>query len=164
SERRRVEEALRRWEAIFAHAGWGVALARPDDYRLEAVNPAFAAMHGWTVEELVGKSLAETLAPESRPMLAELARATDELGHNIYEADHIRKDGTRFPVLTDVVACKDQDGRVLYRAANFQDITERKQAEQERQQANERLTALLGETEEKSRQSALIKQMSTLLQ
>lgn len=163
-ERRRVEEALRRWEAIFAHAGWGVALARPDDYRLEAVNPAFAAMHGWAVEELVGQSLAETLAPEWRPRLAELARTTDELGHNIYEADHIRKDGSRFPVLTDVVACKDPDGRVLYRAANFQDITERKRVEQERQQANERLTALLGETEEKSRQSALIKQMSTLLQ
>ena len=163
-ERRRVEEALRRWEAIFAHAGWGVALARPDDYRLEAVNPAFAAMHGWTVEELVGMSLEETLAPEWRPKLPQFARATDELGHHIYEADHIRKDGTCFPVLTDVVACKDADGRVLYRAANFQDITERKRVERERQEANERLTALLVETEEKSRQSALIKQMSTLLQ
>ena len=49
-ERRRIEEALRRWEATFAHAGWGVALTNPEG-RLEAVNPAFAAMHGWTVEE-----------------------------------------------------------------------------------------------------------------
>jgi len=164
SERRSIEAALRRWEAIFAHAGWGVALANPDNYRLDAVNPAFAEMHGWTVEELTGKSLAETLAPEWRPMLEELARVTDELGHNVYESEHIRKDGTRFPVLTDAVACKDPDGRVLYRAANFQDITERKRVEAERQQATERLTLLLRETEEKSRQSALIKQMSTLLQ
>jgi diguanylate cyclase (GGDEF)-like protein/PAS domain S-box-containing protein len=164
AERRSIEEALRRWEAIFAHAGWGVALANPEDYRLEAVNPAFAAMHGWTVEELTGKSLAETLAPEWRTKLPELALVTDELGHNIYEAEHVRKDGTHFPVLTDVVACKDSAGRVRYRAANFQDITERKRAEQERQQANERLTRLLRETEGKSRQSALIKQMSTLLQ
>src|SRR5208282_1381276 len=44
------------------------------------------------------------------------------------------------------------------------EISERRRVEQERQQANERLTALLGETEEKSRQSAHIKQMSTLLQ
>ena len=164
AERRSIEEALRRWEAIFAHAGWGVALANPDNYRLEAVNPAFAAMHGWTVEELTGKSLAETLAPEWRVKLGELAQLTDEQGHNVYEAEHVRKDGTRFPVLTDVVACKDLSGRVLYRAANFQDITDRKRAERERQQANERLTRLLGETEEKSRQIALIKQMSTLLQ
>jgi diguanylate cyclase (GGDEF)-like protein/PAS domain S-box-containing protein len=163
-ERRSIEAALRRWEAIFAHAGWGVALANPEDYRLDAVNPAFAAMHGWTVEELTGKSLAETLAPEWRKRLPEMARVTDELGHLVYEADHVRKDGTRFPVLTDVVACKDAAGRVLYRAANFQDITERKRVERERQQATERLTRLLSETEEKSRQSALIKQMSTLLQ
>ncbi len=163
-ERRTIEAALRRWEAIFAHAGWGVALANPENYRLDAVNPAFAAMHGWTVEELTGKSLAEILAPEWRLRLAEMARVTDELGHLVYEADHVRKDGTRFPVLADVVACKDSAGRVLYRAANFQDITERKGAERERQQANEQLTRLLRETEERSRQSALIKQMSTLLQ
>ena len=163
-ERRSIEEALRRWEAIFAHAGWGVALANPENYRLRAVNPAFAAMHGWTVEELTGKSLEDTLAPEWRPRLAEMARVTDEAGHNIYEADHVRKDGTRFPVLTDVVACKDAAGRVLYRAANFQDITERKRVESERQQATERLTLLLRETEEKSRHNEMIKQMSTLLQ
>ena len=163
-ERRAIEAALRRWEAIFAHAGWGVALANPDDYKLEAVNPAFAAMHGWTVEDLTGKSLAETLAPECRSKLAEMARTTDEMGHNIYEAEHIRKDGTRFPVLTDVVACKDSTGRVIYRAANFQDITERKRVEGERQQANERLTLLLRETEDKNRQIEMIKQMSTLLQ
>ncbi|HUK52586.1 MAG TPA: GGDEF domain-containing protein [Candidatus Binatia bacterium] len=44
------------------------------------------------------------------------------------------------------------------------EIEERRRAERERQEANERLTVLLTETEEKSRQSALIKQMSTLLQ
>jgi len=164
SERRRIEEALRRWELIFAHAGWGVALTNPQDHRLEAANPAFAAMHGWTMEELAGKSLADAVAPEWRPKLEELAGVTDELGHNIYEAEHVRKDGARFPVLADVVAFKDADGRVLYRAANFQDITERKRVERESQQANEKLTVLLRETEEKSYQSSLIKQMSTLLQ
>src|SRR5271168_131575 len=163
AERRRIEEALRRWEATFAHAGWGVALTDPEG-RLEAVNPAFAAMHGCTVEELAGKSLSDAVAPAWRPRLAELERSTDETGHNIYEAEHIRKDGTCFPVLTDLVAFKDAEGRVIYRAANFQDITERKGVEAERQKANERLTGLLRETEEKSQQSALIKQMSTLLQ
>lgn len=44
------------------------------------------------------------------------------------------------------------------------EVEERRRAESERQEANERLTLLLADTEEKSRQSALIKQMSTLLQ
>ncbi len=164
AERRTIEGALRRWEAIFAHAGWGVALANPENYRLDAVNPAFAAMHGWSADELTGKSLEEVLAPEWRARLPEMAHIADELGHHIYEAEHIRKNGSRFLVLTDLVACKDAMGRVLYRAANFQDITDRKRAETERQQATERLTHLLRETEEKSRQIEMIKQMSTLLQ
>ena len=45
-----------------------------------------------------------------------------------------------------------------------EEIEERRRAEREREEANARLTRLLAETEEKSRQSALIKQMSTLLQ
>jgi diguanylate cyclase (GGDEF)-like protein/PAS domain S-box-containing protein len=163
-ERRRTEEELRRWEWVFAHAGWGVAIANPQTYVLEAVNPAFASMHGCTVEELLGKPLADMFAPEWREKLPELARLTDEKGHHVYESMHIRKDGACFPVLTDVTAFKDRDGKVLYRSANFQDITDRKRAQTELQKTNERLTELLHDTEQRSREATLIKQMSTLLQ
>src|SRR5208282_5641293 len=95
---------------------------------------------------------------------SQLARITDEKGHHAYESIHIRKDGSCFPVLTDVTAYKDRDGNVLYRAANFQDITDRKRAQTELQKSNDRLTELLHDTEQRSREAALIKQMSTLLQ
>ncbi|HKO05590.1 MAG TPA: diguanylate cyclase [Candidatus Acidoferrales bacterium] len=163
-ERRRAEEESRKWEWVFAHAGWGVAIANPRTYVLEAVNPAFASMHGYTMEELLGKSLGDMFAPEWREKVSQLARITDEKGHHAYESIHIRKDGSCFPVLTDVTAYKDRDGNVLYRAANFQDITDRKRAQTELQKSNDRLTELLHDTEQRSREAALIKQMSTLLQ
>jgi diguanylate cyclase (GGDEF)-like protein/PAS domain S-box-containing protein len=163
-ERRRAEEALKRWEVIFASAGWGVVVVNPETDILEAVNPAFASMHGYTVEELVGKSAAGTIAPEWREKIADITRITDERGHQIYESVHVRKNGTRFPVLTDVTAFKDREGRTLYRAANIQDITDRKRAQTELQKTNERLTELLHDTEERAREAALIKQMSNLLQ
>jgi PAS domain S-box-containing protein len=127
TERKEASEGLRRWEQIFQHAGWGVAMADPASV-LRAVNPAFARMHGYAVEELLGKPLADTFAPEEQPLLAEHIRAVNEKGHHVYESTHIRKDGTRFPVLSDVTIFKDERGEVLYRAANVQDITERKRA------------------------------------
>jgi PAS domain S-box-containing protein len=127
TERKEAGEGLRRWEQIFRHAGWGVAMVDPASV-LRAVNPAFARMHGYAVEELLGKPLAETFAPEDQPLLAEHIRAVNEKGHHVYESIHIRKDGTRFPVLADVTVFKDERGEVLYRAANVQDITERKRA------------------------------------
>jgi PAS domain S-box-containing protein len=130
SERKRVEEELRRWEQIFQHAGWGVAMAEPEGNTLQLVNPAFARMHGHTVEEMLGKHITETFASEAQDQLAEHVRVVHEKGHHIYESIHVRKDGTRFPVLSDVTAFKDEHGKVLYRAANVQDITERKRAEQ----------------------------------
>jgi PAS domain S-box-containing protein len=125
-----AEEALRRWELLFQHASWGIAIAEPDTHALLAINPAFAAMHGYTVDELVGRSIVETFAPESRAELPEHVRIVHGQGYHTYESVHIRKDGTRFPVLTNVIAHRDADGHVLYRAANLQDITAQKQAEE----------------------------------
>ncbi|MDQ1524931.1 MAG: hypothetical protein QOE47_2855 [Pyrinomonadaceae bacterium] len=130
TQRKRAEEELRRWEQIFQHAGWGVALGDPVTGTLEAINPAFARMHGYTVEEMRGTLLADTFAPEERSRLAEHIRAVHEKGHHVYESIHVRRDGTRFPVLSDVTAFRDERGEVLYRAANIQDITERKRAEE----------------------------------
>ncbi|MCA1566758.1 MAG: response regulator [Acidobacteria bacterium] len=119
---------MRRWEQIFRHAGWGVAMADPVAGTLRAVNPAYARMHGYAVEEMIGKPLADTFAPEERPLLAGHIRAVNEKGHHVYESTHIRKDGTRFPAVADVTVFKDERGEVIYSAANVQDITERKRA------------------------------------
>lgn len=125
TDRKRAEEALARWNHIFNHAGWAVAVLRPDDGVLDEVNPGFARMHGYPVEELIGRPLIDLISPESR---GDLPRRTSE-GEAVYESTHIRKDGSTFRALTHASAFRDQDGRVLYRAAVFQDITDLKRAE-----------------------------------
>lgn len=121
---------LQRWEQIFRHAGWGVAVVEPGTDRLLAVNQAFASMHGYTVEELVGRPLLATLAPDAvdtfPPDSTPLA-----VDHREYESVHVRKDGSRFTCLTEISTFRDETGQVVYRAANFQDITERKRYEAE---------------------------------
>jgi PAS domain S-box-containing protein len=128
-EQKRAQESLRKWELIFQFAGWGVAIVDPTNHDLLAVNPAFARMHGYAVGELLGWSLQELFAPGSGEDLPARAHQVHEQGHLVYQSVHRRKDGTSFPVLTDVATFTDASGKVLYRAANFQDITERKELE-----------------------------------
>ena len=117
------------WWGIFECSGWGFAIGAPDGTFI-TMNPAYAEMHGYSVEELVGKPVATVVAPEWREKLPELFQASHDNGHLSLELVHERKDGTPFPIQADVVVAKDADGRVLYRAVWVQDISERKRAEE----------------------------------
>lgn len=136
TEQKQAEKALQKWAHIFEFAEWGIAIDRDDGKTLEMINPAFATMHGYTVEEMIGMPILDLFAPEYREALAEYIRIVDEQGYISVESKHRRKDGTIFPVLIDVTAVKDGDGNLLYRAVNVRDITVRKQAEEQIQQLN----------------------------
>jgi PAS domain S-box-containing protein len=97
---------------------------------MHAVNPAYARMHGYTVEELTGRPLEFTLTPEARANLNRNLKIADEKGHYVYDSVHVRKDGTTFPVLSDFTVVKDDGGNVLLRWGNAQDATERKRLEE----------------------------------
>ncbi len=45
--RNRLETALQKWIRVFDRAGWGAAVVDGEDQRIEAVNPAFARLHGY---------------------------------------------------------------------------------------------------------------------
>ena len=68
--RRRAEEQARRWAEVFEHVQWGVVLGDAATGKLVTMNPAYARMHGYEVEELAGRPIADVLAPEERDALA----------------------------------------------------------------------------------------------
>ncbi len=138
-----VEEANRRWANVFAHAEWGIAVSSSDSRRLEQVNPAFARMHGYSVEELKGSPIADIFAPECRADLVDHISAAHSKGHHSWEARHLRKDGSSFPVLIGVTAVRGDQGQVLYRVANVLDISDRLAAEQALRDSEERFRALV---------------------
>jgi two-component system cell cycle sensor histidine kinase/response regulator CckA len=133
SQRVEVGRELQRWARIFEHAGWGVAIISADGGTIESVNPAFASMHGWTVEELRGKPMAELSA--GRQEFPRMNPLFDARGHQIWETERIRRNGVVFPALIDATAVKDANGQVTYYAVNLQDLTERRRAEEQVRQA-----------------------------
>jgi PAS domain S-box-containing protein len=138
TERKKAEEELQKFSDIFHHARIGITTGIVDSNTLGTMNPAFAEMHGFTIEELSGRPIADVYAPEVRSSLPEIIPIIDERGYYAFETLHIRKDGSIFPVYVEVYAIKDKNERVLYRVANVQDITERKLAEDALQKSEER--------------------------
>lgn len=130
---RESEAGLRRWEEVFTRLGVGVAVASAEDNILRDVNPAFARMHGYTPEELKGRPLEDTFAPEARGALPRHAAVAHSKPSHEYESLHLRKDGSRFPAFSHVTAFRDASGRVVQRVATVLDITQRRTVELDRQ-------------------------------
>jgi two-component system, cell cycle sensor histidine kinase and response regulator CckA len=137
SRRARLETALQKWIRVFDRAGWGAAIVDGQDQRIESVNPAFAALHGYpNRDSLGGRLFTEVLAadrvdePGSWPTDAELPA---------YESLHRRADGVLFPVLTNVTPLTTDSGTTSY-VVTVQDLTELKRAE-ERLRRAQRLEA-----------------------
>ncbi len=131
TERRQLEENLLKWEQAFKNARWGIVTSSPDGRSLAMMNPAFAQMHGYSINELTGEPVIDIFAPDCRAEVAEQIRIADEKNSHSFESLHIHKDGSVFPVEVNISIVRNSAGDFLYRAVNVQDITRRKQAEAE---------------------------------
>ncbi|HEX8391151.1 MAG TPA: EAL domain-containing protein [Longimicrobium sp.] len=92
-------------------------------------NPADARMHGYTTEELVGRS-SRIFAPaeHARPLRPE---RLNEVGSWSRETINVRKDGSTFPVLLRSDVVHDALGRPVALVTCCEDLTHRKQLEHE---------------------------------
>ncbi len=131
SERKEAEKSIRQWGEIFNNAKTGIVIIHSNSGRLDLMNTAFAKMHGYTVEELKEQPINSIIAPGIQSNSLATTNIADETGHYITEQMHIKKNGLPFPVLLDVTAVKNAQGKMIYRIINVQDITERKKAEEE---------------------------------
>jgi PAS domain S-box-containing protein len=108
-----------------ARARRGLSLCDPVGNTFRSVDSAFAEIHGYAVDELIGKPVEDVIAPERRGRLDEIKQSALVEGHLSFETVHLRKDGSRFPALVSIVVASDGDGAVLVGAAAVEDLSER---------------------------------------
>ncbi len=139
-ERKAVEESLTSLRKAVESSTFGITITDLSGIIIYT-NPAEAAMHGYTVKELVG-SQGPMLAPEGlrREMTFEQINAMEGMTR---ETVNLKKDGTTFPIsrTTDVV--RELNGRALFVVSISEDITEKKRAEAKIRQSEERYRDLV---------------------
>ena len=138
-----AQERARKASYIIENAGFGIAVANPDTNTFEYVNPAYAGQHGYQPHEVVGMRIRDMYIPELRNHVKEITKKIDEDGHAIFESIHVRKDGSRFPVLVNAVAVRDGKGKTLYRVIFTEDISQLKKTMEALQENQERLATVL---------------------
>ena len=95
-----LAEVLDKWIRVFYAAWWGAAVVDGEDQRIEAVNPAFARLHGvQDSTQLVGRPFADLLPAER---IGELGQWRFSQAATAYESEHLRADASLVPVLVNV--------------------------------------------------------------
>jgi PAS domain S-box-containing protein len=143
SERKRAEDELRLSEARFAsafeNAPIGVALVSLDGHWIK-VNRALCDLLGYTRDELQAMTFMDVTHPDDLQANLEYARQilAGEIRFYQMEKRYFHKSGRLVWVGLSVSLVRDSQGQPLYRISQIQDITERKRADEELKQAEER--------------------------
>jgi PAS domain S-box-containing protein len=104
--------------------------------KIVMANGRAARVFGWpSPEALIGRDTYEIIAPEDWKRLDANREVLLKEGsyHNV-EYVGMRKDGSRFPFESDAAIIRGSDGKLRYSIGMARDISERKQAEEHRQQ------------------------------
>ncbi len=137
AERKEAEAALREKEewfrTVFENASDGLFFLTPGG-EIVSVNKSFAAMHGYSVAEILKMNLKDLDASESNRLFSERMRRI-LAGENLtFEVEHHHKNGQLFPL--EVTANLVTVGGKKYILAAHRDITGRRRAETELRRAN----------------------------
>ncbi len=146
-EQKEAREKSQRWERLFEKAQFGLAHADAVNNTYIKVNTTFAHERGYSPEALEGQPVVKIFAPEERDRVTRIFQDLNDRQHIVFESEHLRKDGSRFPVLMEITLIRDGHGRPVSRVCYALDITERKQADVNLH----KIQALLNETQRLAR-------------
>ncbi|MGB2841296.1 MAG: PAS domain-containing protein [Halobacteriota archaeon] len=129
TERKRVEKEIRKLSSAVEQSIDGIAVG-DIELNLTYVNDAFARMHGYSSEEMIGMKVGDLHTEEQIDEYGRYINQIKTEGSWMGEIGHVRKDGTPFPTYMYFTLLKGDDGEPTGILAVARDITERKKTEE----------------------------------
>lgn len=132
-----------RFQASLLDSVGEAAIATDVDGRILYWNRCAERLYGWTAEEVVGRPVVDFIAASNRRPRADASIARLREG-KAYSGEYPvrRRDGTEFTAYVISSPVHDENGRLVGHVGLSVDVTERKQAEQDRAQLDQTLALL----------------------
>ncbi len=130
TERKKAEEKIRTLTSAVEQSIDGVSIADLEP-KLLYVNKAYARMHGFAPEEMIGMPVENLHNKEKMDAFKADINQLKSQGFGEVEREHIKKDGTPFSIYISTTVLRDNDGQLIGILAVSRDITESKQREKE---------------------------------
>jgi PAS domain S-box-containing protein len=151
TERRRAEDASFHLTAIVQSSDDAI-VSKDLNGTIRSWNPAAERLFGFTQEEAVGRSITIMIPPER---LHEERHVLDRIRNGLtvdhFETVRMRKDGSRIDISLTVSPVRTAAGKIIGASKIARDISDRRQAEKERQELWAREQAARVEAEAASR-------------
>ncbi|MBN1954699.1 MAG: GAF domain-containing protein [Anaerolineae bacterium] len=126
--RKQRQERIHLLSTVIEQSTEGVAVMNLEG-ELLFINDAFAALHGYTAQELVGKHISVFHTPAQMPAVEAANRQIQETGQFNGEIWHVRRDGTEFPTWMQNTLLHDEAGKPIGMIGALRDITAIKDAQ-----------------------------------
>ncbi|MCK9373269.1 MAG: PAS domain S-box protein [Sulfuricurvum sp.] len=139
TERIAAQEVLKLFRTLLDHSSDAIEVLDPLTLRFVDVNETACRALGYTREELLSMSVRAIDPAITESQLQQLDHEVKTEGAVLFETRHRRKDGSEFPVEISMSLVQNAHE---YRVAIVRDITERKNAEQSLNRANQALKTL----------------------
>jgi PAS domain S-box-containing protein len=139
-QQRRAHEVQARLAAIVESSDDAI-IGKTLDGIVTSWNAGAERIFGYTSEEIIGQPIACLLPPDRRddlPTILDTVRRGGRVDH--FETERIRKDGRRIHVSVTVSPIRDPDGHIIGASKVARDVTERRHAEE----AKDQFLAMLG--------------------
>lgn len=128
--RKKSDEQIRLLSSLVKQSTEGIAMSDMEG-NLLFVNNAFAAIHGYTPNELIGKKISIFHTAEQMLIVQEANRQIQDTGKFHGEILHVKRDGIVFPTIWHNSLLRDENGNPIGMIATLRDITLQKKLEKQ---------------------------------
>ena len=141
--RRQKEEIIASLASIFPSFNDAIIAVALDGV-VTSWNSGAAAIYGYSVQEMTGKSISITVPPDRREEFAANMQRIKE-GQHVprFETTQIRKDGKIIDIVASISPVRNRAGRIVGASTSARDVSERKRPENELRLSRERLALAL---------------------
>ena len=143
TERKAAEEQLHYHASLLENVEDGVIATDAEDFRVTAWNTGAERLYGFSAEEVLGQPARQTASFPGDEARLKLERELLETGRTRIEFTARRKDGSSVEVELIAVAVKDEHGQTAGYLGIHRDISDRKRAERELNEAHRQTETIL---------------------